>query len=208
MDERIANQVIYEKRKQQVENGAKLTKICSSVGRCPICTLKPPCNHRTKADQSIHPDLLAMSPQQMKKGLAQQLKQNGNSPNKDSTISPLIQQFPFALNKRGEPQLTTSIDSFGKPAPVAAPVAKKSQRTPYSILAGNSQEAWDAEKSQLESLMGNKTTRGQVLAQMHVKKRFQETLQAGKIQKMLNRQELDTQRALLQRPQQDQQMVS
>ena len=71
MDERIANQVIYEKRKQQVENGAKLTKICSSVGRCPICTLKPPCNHRTKADQSIHPDLLAMSPQQMKKGLAQ-----------------------------------------------------------------------------------------------------------------------------------------
>lgn len=70
MDERIANQVIYEKRKQQVENGAKLMKICSSVGRCPICTLKPPCNHRNKADQSIHPDLLAMSPMQVKKGLA------------------------------------------------------------------------------------------------------------------------------------------
>ena len=39
--------------------------------------------------------------------------------------------------------------------------------------------------------MGSKTTRGQVLAQMHVKKRFHETLQAGKIQKMLNRQELE-----------------
>ena len=62
MDERIANQVVQEKRKQQIENGAKLLKICSTVGRCPICTLKPPCKHKSKVDSNIHPELLAMSP--------------------------------------------------------------------------------------------------------------------------------------------------
>ena len=68
-----------------------------------------------------------------------QIKQNGGNSPQGANMSPLVQQFPFALNKKGEPQLTTSIDSFGKPAPAAKPTKpKKSERTPYSILAGNS----------------------------------------------------------------------
>ena len=42
--------------------------------------------------------------------------------------------------------------------------------------------------------MGSKTTRAAVLAQMHVKKRFEKTLEAGRMQKMLDRRELEAQR--------------
>lgn len=49
MDEQIAAQVLVEKRKSQAQNGAKIKKLCAQVGRCPICTLQPPCNHRTNA---------------------------------------------------------------------------------------------------------------------------------------------------------------
>jgi len=76
-------------------------------------------------------------------------------------------------------RLHQSIDSSKQP--------KKAHPTPYSILAGNSQEDWNAEKSHLESMMGSKTTRAHIMAQMHVKKKFNETLEAGRIQKMLNR---------------------
>ena len=44
-------------------------------------------------------------------------------------------------------------------------------------------------------MMGNKTTRAHVMAQLHVKKKFNATLEAGRIQKMLNRKELEAQRA-------------
>ena len=67
---------------------------------------------------------------------------------------------------------------------------KKIQYTPYSILAGNSQEDWDQQKSHLESILGSRTTRANLMAQMHVKKKFNETLEAGRIQKMLNKQEI------------------
>ena len=76
--------------------------------------------------------------------------------------------------------LQKSIDSERK-----AP--KEITKTPYSILAGNSQADWDAQKSHLESMMGSRTTRAHIMAQMHVNKKFNETLEAGRIQKMLNR---------------------
>ena len=62
MDERIQAQVVIEKRKQQLVQGEKLSSICIQIGRCPICTLKPPCKHRQMVDQSIHPDLIQMTP--------------------------------------------------------------------------------------------------------------------------------------------------
>ena len=50
MDERIREQVAIENYKRQSNNGLKLLKLCASVGRCQICTLKPPCKHRKTID--------------------------------------------------------------------------------------------------------------------------------------------------------------
>jgi len=50
LDERIREQVIIENYKRQSNNGVKLSKICASVGRCPVCTLMPPCKHRKAID--------------------------------------------------------------------------------------------------------------------------------------------------------------
>lgn len=97
-------------------------------------------------------------------------------------MSPLIQEFPFAAKRRNQ-QVNSSIESFA-----ARPKPKKTMPNPHSILTGNSAEEWNAQKSHLESMMGgSKTTRANMLAQMHVKKQFQTQLEAGRIQKMLNR---------------------
>lgn len=40
-------------------------------------------------------------------------------------------------------------------------------------------------------MMGSRTTRANVMAQLHVKKKFEATLEAGRIQKMLNKKELE-----------------
>ena len=53
MDDNIATQVLNEKRRNQLAQGQKLSKICASVGRCPICTLVPPCRHRVSADWHV-----------------------------------------------------------------------------------------------------------------------------------------------------------
>jgi len=66
MDDHIATQVLHEKRRQQLSHGMKLQKICASVGRCPVCTLVPPCKHRKAIDMNIPEDIRGMSPAQMK----------------------------------------------------------------------------------------------------------------------------------------------
>jgi len=46
----------------------------------------------------------------------------------------------------------------------------------------------------LETVTGNRTTRAQLMAQMHVNSTFYKTLETGRIQKMLTRQELMAQK--------------
>ena len=59
--------------------------------------------------------------------------------------------------------------------------------TPYSILAGeNAKEEWEAQKTNLETLMGSRTTRAHIMKQIHLQKQFHNTLVAGRIQKILN----------------------
>ena len=41
--------------------------------------------------------------------------------------------------------------------------------TPYSILAGeNAKEEWEAQKANLETLMGSRTTRAHIMKQIHL----------------------------------------
>ena len=42
--------------------------------------------------------------------------------------------------------------------------------TPYSILADDkAKEEWEAQKANLETLMGSKTTRAHIMKQIHLK---------------------------------------
>ena len=77
----------------------------------------------------------------------------------------------------------------------------KNKMTPYSILANDkAKEEWDAQKTNLETLMGSKTTRAHIMKQIHLKNQFHDTLVAGRIQKILNAQEIEANRAVAQIP--------
>ena len=65
IDEEVAAHIIYENRHAQAQNGHALMQICQRVGRCSICTLKPPCRHKPFVDNSVHPDLIGLSPKKI-----------------------------------------------------------------------------------------------------------------------------------------------
>ena len=57
-----------------------------------------------------------------------------------------------------------SIDAFQHRVPL------KNKMTPYSILADDkAKEEWDAQKANLETLMGSRTTRAHIMKQIHLK---------------------------------------
>ena len=52
MDATILENVKIDKARKQRDAGQKLAQFCVHVGRCPICTLVPPCNHYSQFDVS------------------------------------------------------------------------------------------------------------------------------------------------------------
>lgn len=79
LDSRIAEQVLLEKNRAQINNGLKLQRKCVQVGRCPVCTLKPPCKHRKQVDPTVNPDLVGVSPAKVKRGMSISVAGDPNS---------------------------------------------------------------------------------------------------------------------------------
>ena len=182
-----------EKNRAQINNGLKLQRKCVQVGRCPVCTLKPPCKHRNQVDPTVNPDLIGVSPSKVKRGMSISV---AGDPNSDHSAD--RKNYPFARQLASRDRgLNSSIDSDGqrhtaskkvrkiidsadhRAMPLEPPTGQK--RNPYSILALGSPAEILAEKSQLETMMGSRTTRANVMAQLHVKKKFEATLEAGRI---------------------------